>query len=521
MMKSIALIAVLVAVAVAVPQDINANIPDGLSNKQTDTQANIDATNQGIQALTSTLANANAKLADLEKAAAVMEADLDTMWLVLGAALVFLLNIGFTLVEAAATRKGSLPTILTKNLIICAIVAIVWWAFGYGVGFATQNNDADNAFLGNGKVFMSNDGIANSREFARWVYTYAFAVFATSIATSSLTDRGTLTAYVAIALIFGGGIYPVIVHWVWGSNGWLAVLNTNGNLGVGMMDWSGSGVVALNGATVALIATFLAGPRLRRFDSGFNKAHPGRFQAGNKVYQGLGTLLLWVGWYGFTCVSTNLSGGRAQICVKVAANTTLAAAAGGVLAFFLDVFLGEPTTDMVHVSTNPEDIDVKTKRNDIRVTLNGVLAGLVAVSAGVSVYEPWAAVVVGAIGGIHAFFGPKFIAYFGIDDPVETFSLFGLNGFWGLMAVGWFARPENVVRAYMGNGKYGIWYGGDAEQWGLQMFGGGAIFLWALVTGGILVFVLKFLNLLRVSVADEQRGLNFQLPEVEQEMKQK
>jgi Amt family ammonium transporter len=509
-MKAIILLA-LVAAVFAVPQDINSNLPPTVSNQQQDIQSSIDKITQSAQTTTDGVASANTKLAQLETIAKTMEDDLDTMWLVLGAALVFLLNIGFGLIEAAGTRRCSLNTILVKNLVVCGVVAIMWWSFGYGVAYAANPSaETDNAFIGNGKVFMANDKLSEQREFANWVYSYAYAVLATTIATSALTDRGTLTAYVAIAIVFSGGIYPVIVHWVWASNGWLSVRNVASSFAAnGMIDWSGSGVLFLNAGSVALVSSYLAGPRLRRFDSAFNKANPGRFQSGNKVYQGLGTIFLWVGFYGLTCVSSPLSQGRASLCVKVAANTTLAAAAGAIIAFLLDAYFGEPTVDMVHLSEHPEDLDSKIKRTDMRVTLNGVVAGLVAVSAGVSTYEPWAAVVVGIFGGIIAFYGPQLIAYLSIDDPVESFSLFGLTGFWGLMAVGWYARQENAIRAYNGIiTKYGIWYGADAEQWGVQSFGGACILLWALVTGGILVFVLRFLNLLRVPADVEARGIN-------------
>jgi Amt family ammonium transporter len=514
-MKSVLLLLALVAIVLGNPQDINANLPNqdsGNQNQQSKLGDKVDTAKSAITTLQTALDAANAKLDALEKTASIMEGDLDTMWLVIGAALVFFLTIGFALVEASATRSASLTTILVKNLVVACVVAVIWWAFGYGVAYAAQtDNDTDNAFIGNGKVFLSNDKIVSQREFANWVYSYAFAVFATAIATSSLTDRGTLTAYVVTSVVFSGGIYPVIVHWVWAANGWLNVNNVRANFGYnGMIDWSGSGVVHLTGAIVALVATLLAGPRLRRFDAEFIKANPSRFQSVNKVYQGLGVLFLWVGWYGFTCVSTNLSMSRSQICVKVAANTTLAAAAGALIAFICDAFFGDETVDKQYASNHPEVTEQpKVKRTEIRTTLNGVIAGLVAVSAGVSVYEPWAAVVVGGLGGLHAFLGPRLLAYFNIDDPVETFSLFGFSGMWGLFGVGWFARPENISAAYYGQRtKYGIWYGGDAEQWGVQLFGAGSIMLWALVMGGVLLFVLKVLGVLRVSEEQEALGLN-------------
>jgi Amt family ammonium transporter len=520
MMKKVLILLGLVAVALAIPQGINANLPDsasGVDNQQDSLQTAINSTRTNLNSLQSALDGANTKLKALESVFRGMEADLDTMWLVLGAALVFLLTIGFGLIEASAARRCSLTTILLKNIIVCSVVAIVWWAFGYGVAYAVNpSKETDNAFIGNGKVFMSNDKVVDQREFANWVYSYAFAVFATAIATSALADRGSLTAYVVLSFIFSGGIYPVIVHWVWASNGWLSVNNTAANFASnGMMDWSGSGVVHLTGAVVALVTTYLAGPRLRRFDTAFNQANPGRFQSTNKVYQGLGVLFLWVGWYGFTCVSTNLSMSRALICVKVATNTTLAAAAGGLLAFIVDAIFGDLTLDKLYLSAHPEETTVPlVKRTDMRATLNGVLAGLVAVSAGVAVYEPWAAVVVGALGGVIAVQGPRLVAHLQIDDPVETFSLFGLTGIWGLFAVGWFCRQENARRAYGGQEtKYGIWYGGDAEQWGVQCFGAACIFLWALVTGGVLALVLRSFGVLRVTVEQEACGLNCTNPE--------
>jgi Amt family ammonium transporter len=358
---------------------------------------------------------------------------------------------------------------------------------------------------------MANDGTVEQKEFAQWFYQYTVAVFATTVSTSALTERGSLVTYVVVAALFSGGIYPVIVHWVWASNGWLSVMNVGSNFAHnGMMDQAGSGVVHLTAAAVAVILSYFAGPRLRRFDADFNKANPTRFQSTNKVYHGLGVLLMWVGWYGFTCTSMNLSTGRAQIMVKMAVNTTLAAAAGALMAFAFDAYFGALTPDKMYMSTHPEDTDIPlVKRTDIRATLNGVLAGLIAVSAGVAVYEPWAAFVVGGLAGILPVLAPRLLPYVKLDDPVDTFSLFGLGGFWGLFAVGWFARQENCTRAYMGvDTKYGIWYGGDAEQWGVQMFGGVAIVAWGLLTGATIAVVLRYLGYLRVTEAQDAAGLN-------------
>ena len=546
-MKLLLLAVFATAAVFAFPQDINSNLANNdaaLPNLQKDIQDKTDKTKQNTIAVNAAVKATNAKLDQLEAIATTMEADLDTMWLVLGAALVFLLTIGLGLIEAAAARRSSRGQIFVKNIAIAGIVAIMWWTCGYGVAYGariTGNQDAsgmegstfqsdnvkssDNAFVGNGKVFMSNDGQVEQREFANWAYSYTIAVLATIVATSALTDRGTLTAYVVIAVAFSGGIYPIIVHWVWADNGWLSARNPAGSLGTnGMIDGSGSGVWALIGAAVSLVTTYFAGPRLRRFDVSFNKANPGAFQSGNKVYQGLGTIFLWVGFYGLTCVSTNLSGGRAQIVVKVAANTTLAAAGGALLAFILDSLFGEPTLDMVHLSSHPEDLDAKVKRTDIRVTLNGVIAGLVAVAAGVATYELWASFVVGAVGGVIAYYGPRLVAYMGIDDPVDTFSIFGLSGLAGLFSVGWLARSENLTRAYKQNNMpFGIWYGGSAEQWGLQLFGGGAILLFGLGLGLLLTLGLRYFNVLRVSNEEEARGITFPYPnkESEQEMKTK
>eukprot|EP00760_Papus_ankaliazontas_P036080 PhM_4_TR8182/c0_g1_i1/m.29230/K03320/amt, AMT, MEP; ammonium transporter, Amt family len=523
MMKVAILLLALVAVVVlADPQDINANLPKDLQTQQAKTAEKLESTKKNVQSLRATLTATNTRLAAAEAAAAALETDLNILWVVVTVVLKIFLVFGITLIEASAARRASLAQVLTKNVALVCIVAFAWWAWGYGAAYAIyEKNDTDNPFIGNGRVFLANNGERTQLEFGLWAASYTTALFATLIATSTLTDRGSLVGYSVLGFVFASFIYPVAVHWVWANNGWLNVLNDAGNLGNnGMIDWSGSGVVALTGATVALIATVVAGPRMRRFDDDFNAANPARYGAINKVYLGLGVMTLWIGAYGLTCGVSMVAGGAAMLVVKVAVNTTLAAGAGSIIAFMFDALLGAPVVDMTYVSAHPEDTNPpKSKRTDMRAALNGVVAGLVAVLAGMGVYEPWAAVVVGAVGGALAVLGPIAISKARIDDPADMVSIFGLSGFIGLTAVGWFARKDNITAAY-NNGvekNEGIWYDGDAEQWGVQIFGGFCLFCWALVMGAIVVVVLNAVGVLKVSEAQEAWGLDSDVPAEDEE----
>jgi len=563
MMKIAILVALFATMAFANPQDIVENLPrQGTSNSgqasvalpdmQKQYRDKVEATSKKVTEAKAKVVETNKKLDGLEMLYNNQSKDLDTMWYMLGSALVFLLTIGFGLIEGAQARKGSRGQIFLKNILIAALVAIIWWAVGYGIAFAAISDNAttgqansagdsnevtqgqtsgqeghddvgtntNNAFIGNGYVFLSYKGM-DQREFALWTYHYSLALFATIIATSALTDRGSLSGYFFSTIMFAGGVYPIAAHWVWAKNGWLNVGSNNSIGSTGMIDFAGSGVIGCASAGFALVTTFFAGPRIKRFDAGFNKANPGAFASGNKVYMGLGAIFLWVGWYGLTFVMAQLSAGRAVLAAKLTINTTLAAAAGAIFGFIADNYLGAETLDVRVLAENPEIEDPRIKRTDMRITLNGVIAGLLAVSSGISTYEPWAAFTVGAFGGLIAFFGPRVLVLLSIDDPCETFSLFGLAGFWGCAATGWFARSANVDSAFGATGlTYGIWYGGSAELWGINMFGATCMFFLGVVFALIMCIVLRIFNLLRVSVEQEARGITFPFVS-DEEMKQK
>ena len=223
-------------------------------------------------------------------------------------------------------------------------------------------------------------------------------------------------------------IYPVVVHWGWGS-GFLSAWGANtGPLfskkageSTGMIDFAGSGIVHMVGGVSGLMGAIVVGPRKGRFVNG----EVIELFEGNKILQSLGTFILWFGWYGFNCGSTlMISQDTGGLAGKVAVTTTIAAAAGAIVATFLS--------------------KVITGTYDISLGLNGVLAGLVSITANCSVVDPWHAIFIGSIGAIFLFIGHYALFKLKIDDPCDACVVHGLCGFWGLLASGIFCTDANV-----------------------------------------------------------------------------
>jgi Amt family ammonium transporter len=338
------------------------------------------------------------------------------------------------------------------------------------------------SIIGAGNFFLH-----DFSDYASWIFQFAFAATAATIVSGAMAERTKFQAYLFYSVFISAIIYPVVVHWIWDGNGWLTAF-TDDPIGTnGFLDFAGSGVVHMVGGFAGLMGAIIVGPRLGKFSKGGGvNPIPGH----NVTVAVLGMFILWFGWYGFNPGSTlGLSGGLAALAAKVAVNTTLAAAAGVSMMTLL--------------------AKLRTGKYDIGLGINGALGGLVGITAPCAVVDPWAAVVIGSVAAVVVLIGVELLDKIGVDDPVGAVSVHGFAGIWGVLSVGLFATQQGVLdHAGIESDVYGLFMGGGIEQLGIQVLGVGAIIAWTVVTSGILFLVIKYTVGLRVSEAEELRGLD-------------
>lgn len=406
---------------------------------------------------------------------AMLNTGLNSLWVMLAAILVILMQGGFILLEAGSTRMKNAGHVAGKTIFTFGLGSLVYWAVGYGIAFGSDGNllIGIGDFFYNPPVLYGEDaGLGDSIFF---VFQLAFATISLSIAWGGFAERAKLSSYFIFTLVFVGVIYPTVAHWIWGG-GWLAE--------DGAQDFAGSTVVHLSGAVAALAATILLKPRIGKFNK---DGSSNQILGHNQVYTALAVLFLWVGWFGFNAGST--------VAIEngffgyVAFNTQIAAAAGAVAAMLISwAFLG---------------------KSDITTMLNGGLAGLVAITASCAFVEPWAAVVIGLLAGILVFFSQKFFEKMKIDDPIYALSVHGAAGVWGTLANGLFATPELAETA--GVGQAGLFYGGGWKQLWVQFE--------SVVVCGVFVFIVSFAVLYVIKkvagfrVTEEQEIIGLDLSE--------
>jgi Amt family ammonium transporter len=395
---------------------------------------------------------------------------LDTAWLLICAFLVFWMQAGFAFVEGGLTRSKNTTNILFKNLIDFVFASLAFWAFGY----AFMYGSTISGWIGMSGFFISvGDDVVGLPVLAFWFFQLVFAGTAATIVSGSMAERTKFSAYLVYSFFISAVIYPIAGHWIWGA-GWLWTLP----FGAGFRDFAGSTVVHSVGGWIALIGAIALGPRIGRFTKeGKAVAIPGH----SISLVVLGVFILWLGWFGFNPGSQlAISGGNADVVSLVAVNTNLAAAAGGLVAMILSWFF-------------------VTKKPDLGTTLNGVLAGLVAITAPCAYVTPLISIVIGAIGGAIVVYGALLLEKLKIDDPVSAVPVHLMNGVWGTLAIGIFATE---------NGVTGL-IAGDSSQIIAQLIGVVSVAVWCIVTGAILFYgIIKPIVGLRVSAEEEGKGLD-------------
>jgi ammonium transporter, Amt family len=400
---------------------------------------------------------------------------IDTVWVLVAGILVFFMQAGFLLLEVGFSRMKNAGTVVAKVIANLSIAALCYWAVGFALAFGGSGWFAgtEGWFLG-----TSEQSVFPAMEFssaavpAKFFFQFAFCAVSLAIVWGTTLERIKFGAYLIYAVIFSALIYPVISHWIFGG-GWLQV-------NFGMQDFAGSTVIHLIGATGALAALLLLGPRQGKYD---RDGRPNVIPGHSMPLVGLGVLILFVGWFGFNAGSTlGVADGRfAEVAI-----VTVVGAAGGVIGAMATIWL-------------------LTRTVDIGMTGNGVIAGLVGITAGSGYVEYWAAVPIGLVAGVLVVVCIVAIDKV-LDDPIGALSAHGVAGVWGTIACGFFTSPR--LAEYNAIGEGGLFYTGSLDQLGAQALGVAAAFSAVFAVSFAVFFVIKATYGLRVTPEQERHGLD-------------
>ena len=390
---------------------------------------------------------------------------IDTLWVLVAAVLVMLMQAGFAMVESGFTRGKNSINILMKNLIDFSMGTLIFYIVGYTLMFGTDIGGV----IGKPVFFLNDNGVDGIANKASLIFQTVFAATAATIVSGAIAERTKFSTYIVFTIIITAIIYPIAGHWIWGG-GWLSTLSTP------FHDFAGSTVVHSVGAWVGLAGAVVLGPRIGKYGKdGKVNVIPGH----NLVFGALGVFILWFGWFGFNGGSQLAIGGEENAIAvsSIFVNTNLSAAAGALAAMAVTW--------------------IRHKKPGLSLSLNGALAGLVAITAGCDILTPGTSIIVGLIAGVVLVFSVEFFdKVLRIDDPVGAISVHGINGALGTILVGFFAVDG------------GLFYGGGASLLISQFIGVIAVAAWSLSLGFAMFYILKKTIGLRVTPREETLGLD-------------
>lgn len=388
----------------------------------------------------------------------LVQSHADYVWTLIAAALVFFMQAGFAMVEAGFTRAKNAVNIMMKNLMDFSMGSLAFWAIGFGLMFGVTKT----GWFGTSGFFLSDFKIGGDPwVLAFWMFQVVFAATAATIVSGAMAERTKFSGYLIYSVFISGLIYPIFGSWAWGSllhgGGWLENL--------GFIDFAGSTVVHSVGGWAALAGAIVLGPRMGKYTKdGQVKPILGH----NMPMAALGVFILWFGWFGFNPGSTTAAN---KDIALIFVNTNLSAAAGAVLAMFVSWFrFGKP---------------------EVGMSLNGALAGLVAITSPCATVTPLSAIIIGAVAGIIVVLSVLLFDKIKVDDPVGAISVHGVNGAWGTLAAGLFHVNGISLKVI-----------------GVQLLGIGACFLWVFPAAYVLFKLIAKTMGLRVSKEEELEGLD-------------
>jgi len=442
------------------------------------------------------MADQAVQIADLQAFDASLHAELDTLWVLIGALLVFLMQTGFAMLEVGSVNVKNTQNILLKNVLDASIGGIIWWLLGYGLAMG----DSPSRFAGKTNFALENGDFSDGSgySYAFWLFQWAFAATTATIVSGAVAERCTLTAYLTYSTLLIGIVYPIVVSVAWGGNGafspWLGSDDPNDYfLKCGVVDFAGSGVVHMTGGVAAFWGAYFLGPRLAFVNGTIQIPEYG------PIFQTLGTLILWFGWYGFNGGSTLYIVGYGELAAKVMVTTTISAASGALSTLALGTLLEYHDTGMVSVK--------------LRYVNNGVLAGLVGVTAGCAVVEPYGAWLIGSGASVVYLLASRLLKKHGIDDVVDAVPVHGFCGCYGVIMASLFGTKSNYMNAY---GIYdgaedkcaGLFYGGKGNALGAAIVFVLFVFAWTSAWSVLIFYGLQSQGLLRVDTVVEEDGMD-------------
>jgi len=402
---------------------------------------------------------ASATINSNKDAIALLQSNLNFVWTLIAACLVFFMQAGFAMVESGFTRAKSAVNIMMKNLMDFSMGSIAFWAIGFGLMFGTS----PTGWIGTEGFFLSGWTGPEGDQWvlAFWMFQCVFAATAATIVSGAVAERTKFVGYLIYSIVLCAVIYPIFGSWAWGS-----LLNGGGWLeNLGFIDFAGSTVVHSIGGWAAFAGAIVLGPRIGKYGpKGEVRAIPGH----NIPMAAIGIFILWLGWFGFNPGSTTT--GDSSIAM-IFVTTNLSAATGSIFAMFVSWIM--------------------FKKPDIGMSLNGALAGLVGITAGCANVSPTSAVIIGAISGVLVVLSVVTIDKMHIDDPVGAISVHGVCGAWGTLAAGLFNMGGTTSKIMI-----------------TQLIGIGAAFAWAFGTAFILFKLIDMTIGLRISKEEELLGVD-------------
>lgn len=393
--------------------------------------------------------------------AATNEATINFFWTIFGTVLVFWMHAGFSLLEAGSIRHKNVVSIMFKNILNVIVTSILWWFFGYAFAFG---KDTTNGFIGGAggqsestyTAIAFYKGVFTTNDLSHWLFQWAFAATSLTIVSGGMAERAHTYGYLILIFGFQLIIYPAVAHWCWHGDGWLAKK--------GFLDFAGSGVVHTVGGFASLMGCMMLGPR------------KGKLEAHNIPLVVLGTFILWMGWFGFNGASGAIAGNTMVVGITLV-NTTISASVGGIVTVFI--------------------MRMMTGKYLVGEMCNGILAGLVAITAPCNNVTDWASFIIGLVAAIVYIGATKMLVAFKIDDAIGAFPVHGACGVWGVIAAGLFDMT-----------KGGFYHPGSSNIFGVQCYGILAIVVWTMVLSGVFLGIAKFLGILRVPDEVEEMGID-------------
>ena len=416
---------------------------------------------------------------------------LNTVWTLVAAFLVFCMQVGFTMLEAGFCRSRETVNVLMECIVDTCLCGLLFWAFGFAFMFGRGNGliGYHYFFLQGAPATYESTGVAF---LALWIFQFAFADTCSTITSGAMIGRTGFVGDLLYSVGVSGFIYPIIGHWAWGPDGFLSTMGSDGNflpsLGTGFHDFAGSTVVHTIGGFIALAGAIVLGPRLGRK---FKRDGGGPMMPHDLTVAACGGLLLWFGWYGFNPGST-LSAMDFEGIGRVAANTTLAACAAGLTAMAAAF--------------------VSSKKWDVSFTVNGFLAGLVAITCPCYWVSPTGAVLLGGVAGVVVVLGVELLEWLRIDDPIGAVPVHGIAGIWGTLSLGLFAcgkygatgptAPDNSAPLA------GLFYGGGLQILKAQLIGSATITIATFLVAMAVMKLVHAIGKLRIPAEGEIYGLD-------------